>query len=63
MYSPKSETTNENYLFFSFDGKAYFSAAITPVFSVTWTFKIHSNVDLVLNKFHIIFTVENDWAA
>ncbi len=27
---------------YSFDGKAEFSAAITPVFSVTWSFRNHS---------------------
>ncbi len=31
-------------IIYSCDGKAEFSAAITPVFSVTWSFRKHSNI-------------------
>ncbi len=46
---------------YSLEGKAKLSAAIIPVFSVTWSFRIHSNMlNLVLKK-HFIITVENSY--
>ncbi len=32
------------------DGKAEFLAAITPIFSVTWTFRNHSNMMRFFNE-------------
>ncbi len=47
---------------YSCDGKAEFSAAITPVFSVTWSFRNHSNIPisaqehfLLLSKLKTVF--------
>ncbi len=42
-------------------GKAVFSAAVTPVFSVTWSFRNHS--DLVPKIIYFINNVENSTAA
>ncbi len=39
---------------YSCDGKVEFSAAITPVFSVTWSFRNHSNMLILLLKKHLL---------
>ncbi len=46
---------------YSCDGKAEFSAAITPVFSVTWSFRNHSDLLTWCSlTFLIILNVENN---
>ncbi len=45
------------------DGKAEFSAVITPVFSVTWSFRNRSNILVGAQETFIIISVENCCAA
>ncbi len=45
---------------FSCDGKAEFSAAITPVFSVTWSFTSYSNGT---QEAFLVINAENNWAV
>ncbi len=47
-------------VFYFFDGKSRFPAAITPVVSVTWSFRNHSNMRIGAQEtFLIIIDVEN----
>ncbi len=47
---------------YSYNSKAEFLAVITPVFSVTWSFRNHYNADLVLT-FIILINIENSCAT
>ncbi len=44
---------------YSCDGKALFSAAISPVFSVTWSFWNHSNMLIWLGAQEIFIIISN----
>ncbi len=41
-------------------GEAVFSSDITPVFSVTWSFRNHSNMLIWFSTITIIINVETD---
>ncbi len=53
------------YVIYSCDGNTKFSAAITPVLSVTWSFRNHCNMlsSYSILIFHIIIKHENSCAA